>query len=161
MCDVSFVPATEKDVMAIIELRRIVWGTTYRGIYPDSMIDDFDYAWHKEKELKRITALDYSVYLIRTGDLDIGYLTIRKREVVLLMSLYVIKEYQHQGIGRKAFEFVMQFCRDSEKDSFVCTCLPENHNARMFYEKMGGKIIGEDLENEESWMNSVTYQFDF
>ena len=24
---------------------------------------------------------------------------------------------------------------------------------------MGGEIIGEDLDNEESWMNSVIYQF--
>ena len=29
----------------------------------------------------------------------------------------------------------------------------------MFYEKMGGTVIGEDLSNEGSWQNSVTYQF--
>ena len=160
MCEVRFVPATESDTMAIIELRRIVWGTTYRGIYPDSMIDDFDYAWHKEKEIKRINAPDYSVYLIKRDIQNIGYLITRKTEIVLLMSLYVIKEYQHQGIGRQAFEFVIKYCRDNEKDSFICTCLPENHNARIFYEKMGGRIVGEDLDNEESWMNSITYRFD-
>ena len=28
-----------------------------------------------------------------------------------------------------------------------------------FYERMGGKVIGQDLANEERWQNSVTYQF--
>lgn len=38
MEEVRFVPATENDVMAIIELRKQVWITTYRGIYPDEML---------------------------------------------------------------------------------------------------------------------------
>lgn len=41
----------------------------------------------------------------------------------------------------------------------VCHCVPENLNARGFYERMGGKVIGQDLANEERWQNSVTYQF--
>ena len=64
-----------------------------------------------------------------------------------------------QGIGRLAFDFVKQYCKENEADSFVCHCLPENWNARKFYDKMGGKVIGEDMDNEESWMNSVIYRF--
>ena len=37
--------------------------------------------------------------------------------------------------------------------------LSENLNARSFYERMGGKVIGQDLTNEERWQNSVTYRF--
>ena len=53
-----FVEATAADALTIIGLRRRIWDTTYRGIYPDSMIDDFDWAWHKEKELSRIRVSD-------------------------------------------------------------------------------------------------------
>ncbi len=42
--DVRFVPASEDDAMTIVALRQKVWASTYRGIYPDSMIDVFDYA---------------------------------------------------------------------------------------------------------------------
>ena len=42
-----FVEATAADALTIIGLRCRIWDTTYRGIYPDSMIDDFDWAWHK------------------------------------------------------------------------------------------------------------------
>lgn len=77
----------------------------------------------------------------------------------MLQSLYILEEYQHQGIGRTAFDFVKQYCTEMGVDSFICNCLPENWNARKFYEKMGGAIVGEDMDNEESWMNSVIYRF--
>ena len=156
---VRFEPATEDDAQTIIKLRKQVWATTYRGLYPDSMIDEFDYAWHLEKELQRIRHPEYRVYRIVKKDCDIGYLTTRKTDVVMLQSLYILEEYQHQGVGRMAFDFVKQYCSENGADSFVCHCLPENRNARKFYEKMGGTIIGEDMDNEESWMNSVIYRF--
>ena len=156
---VRFELATEDDAQTIIELRKQIWATTYRGIYPDSMIDDFDYPWHLEKELQRIRHPEYRVYRIVKDDRSIGYLSTRKTDVVILQSLYILEEYQHQGIGRIAFDFVKQYCIEKGADSFVCHCLPENWNARKFYEKMGGKLIGEDMDNEESWMNSVIYRF--
>ena len=156
---VRFELATEDDAKTIIELRQQIWTTTYRGFYPDSMIDDFDYAWHLEKELQRIRHPEYRVYRIVKKDCDIGYLTTRKTDVVMLQSLYILEEHQHQGIGRMAFDFVKQYCRENGTDAFICHCLPENWNARKFYEKMGGTIAGEDMDNEESWMNSVIYRF--
>ncbi len=158
---IHFVPASEKDAMSILELRKKIWASTYRGIYPDSMIDEFDYEWHMDKELRRIKDPNYAVYLIAKDKLSIGYLTIRKTERVILQSLYIVEAYQHQGIGRKAFDFVIKYCRQNNAHSFICQCVPENRKARAFYEKMGGRIIGEDLSNEESWMNALIYQFDF
>ena len=158
---IHFVAVTENDVMGILNLRKRIWATTYRGIYPDSMIDDFDYAWHRDKEMKRISNPEYGVYFITKDKLNIGYLTIRKTDKVILQSLYILEEYQHQGIGKLAFKFINKYCEENGANSFICHCVPDNKNARLFYEKMGGKIIGEDLDNEESWMNSVIYQFKF
>ena len=73
-----FVEATVADALTIIGLRRRIWDTTYRGIYPDSMIDDFDWVWHKEKELSRIHLPAYSVYLIQKDGRDIGYLPMQR-----------------------------------------------------------------------------------
>ena len=157
--DVVIVRAHSGDVPSIIGLRHRVWGTTYRGIYPDDMLDGFDWDWHREKELARVNDPVYSVYLIREGPQDIGYLTIHQADGVTLQSLYIVSEYQRNGIGRKVFDLVRAYCREHGVQSFICHCVPENHNARMFYEKMGGTVIGEDLSSEESWQNSVTYQF--
>ena len=139
---INFISATDNDATTIIELRRQIWATTYRGIYPDSMIDDFDYTWHKEKELQRIRNPQYFVFLISYDGRNIGYLTTRKADVIILLSLYVVKKYQHKGIGKQGFDFVNKYCRDNDAHSFICHCVPENFPARRFYEKMGGVIIG-------------------
>ena len=55
--DSMFVEAAKEDVPEIIALRHQIWGTTYRGIYPDDMIDNFDWVWHQEKELLRILCI--------------------------------------------------------------------------------------------------------
>ena len=154
-----FVEATAADALTIVGLRRRIWDTTYRGIYPDSMIDDFDWAWHKEKELSRIHLPAYSVYLIRKDGRDIGYLTMHKADEIVLQSLYILSEYQRQGIGRAAFDFIKAYCREHGAKFFTCHCVPENLNARAFYEKMGGEVIRTDLANKEPWQNSVTYRF--
>ena len=52
--DEMFVRACSEDVPSIIGLRHRIWSTTYRGIYPDCMIDDFAWDWHSEKELARV-----------------------------------------------------------------------------------------------------------
>lgn len=157
--DEMFTRACSEDVPSIIGLRHRIWGTTYRGIYPDYMLDDFAWDWHREKELARVNDPAYAVYLIRKGQRDIGYLTMHQADGVILQSLYIVSEYQRNGIGRKVFDLVKAYCREHDVRSFICHCVPENHNARMFYEKMGGTVIGEDLSGEESWQNSVTYQF--
>lgn len=154
-----FVEATAADALTIIGLRRRIWDTTYRGIYPDSMIDDFDWAWHKEKELSRIHLSAYSVYLIRKDGRDIGYLTMHNADEIVLQSLYILSEYQRQGVGRIAFDFIKEYCKEQCAESFICQCVPDNLDARAFYERMGGKVIGEDLANEERWQNSITYRF--
>ena len=92
--DEMFVRACSEDVPSIIGLRHRIWSTTYRGIYPDCMIDDFAWDWHSEKELARVNDSAYSVYLIRKGQQDIGYLTIHQADGVTLQSLYIVSEYQ-------------------------------------------------------------------
>ena len=65
-----FIEASEEDVPSIIALRQRIWGTTYRGVYPDSMIDNFDWDWHREMELLRVHHPAYSVYLVRKDRQD-------------------------------------------------------------------------------------------
>ena len=137
--DSMFVEAAKEDVPEIIALRHQIWGTTYRGIYPDDMIDNFDWAWHQEKELLRINDPAYSVYLLQKDDQNISYLTISRTDGIVLQSLYILSEYQRQGIGRAAFDFIKAYCREHGAKFFTCHCVPENLNARAFYEKMGGE----------------------
>ncbi len=51
----EFVPAKASDAATISALRQRIWDTTYRGIYRDDVIDDFDYDRHQQRDLKKIS----------------------------------------------------------------------------------------------------------
>lgn len=155
----TFREAKDADATTIIQLRQKIWKTTYRGIYPDAMLDHFDTTWHLEKEKSRIREATYLVYLIEENHIPVGYVTLRTDAQIILQSLYVLEEYQSHGIGRAAMAYVRALCRRWGWESFICECHPANWKARIFYEKQGGMLIGADLENEEHWQDAVTYQF--
>lgn len=158
--NVVFRRTREEDAAVIARLRQEIWATTYRGIYPDDMIDQFDYAWHIQKDAQRIKNPAYAVYLVMQEDQPVGYITLHISAPAHLLSLYLRQEYQHQGIGRRAFAFIREVFQALGVSTFTCACQPDNVHAMAFYHRCGGRVVGEDLSNEESWQNSVTFQFD-
>ena len=155
----EFVLAKKTDAVVIAQLRKQIWNTTYRGIYPDTMIDDFDFDWHTQKDQVRICNSAYLVYMIMEEDTPVGYLTLKKGDPLFLMSLYVLAEYQHCGIGTKAFHQIRSMCKEQGIETFTCQCQPQNGQAMAFYRAMGSVITARDEENEEVWQNSVTFTF--
>ena len=69
--EIEFVPAKPEDARFLSEMRRKVWLTTYRGIYPDKMLDEFDYEFHDNKNLSMINSEEFSVYFISEKKTDI------------------------------------------------------------------------------------------
>lgn len=118
---VDFIPVKESEVHTLGVLRQKAWAATYRGIYPDEMIDQFDFEWHREKDLLRLRHPQYRNWFIQAKGETVGYLTLRHGEPMLLQSLYLLPQAQKQGVGRQAFKFVCQYCseRGIEKGPFT------------------------------------------
>ncbi len=157
---IHFALAMPGDETSISRLRQQCWAATYRGIYPDEMIDQFDFCRHERQDLARINNDKYEVFLIHSNGTPIGYLTIQDGQPPYLLSLYLLPEYQRQGAGRMAFARMADFCKAQNQPYFLCQCQPENTAALAFYQRMGGIIIARDENNEELYMNSVTLRFD-
>ena len=155
----EFILISESEFSAFGVLRQKVWASTYRGIYLDEMINHFDYDWHREKDILRLRNLAYRNWFISVDREQIGYLTLRHGEPMLLQSLYLLPQAQKQGIGRQAFQFIRQYCLDNSISVFRCHCHPVNNSAVGFYEKMGGVIVDRDEDNEERWQDSVIFEF--
>jgi GNAT superfamily N-acetyltransferase len=160
MMNVEFVPAKARDAAVIAALRQRIWDTTYRGIYPDAVIDDFDYDWHQQRDLKRIADPSFTVYLIQYGDEDIGYFIFRDAEAgVWLHSLYVLREYQNRGIGKQAFSILKDYCREKGIKRFACNCSPHNEKAMRFYRRMGGAVTKTDTGHKNKQEDGVIFGF--
>ena len=156
----TFSFAVPHDASDIARLRQKVWADTYRGVFPDDMIDQFDFAWHTQQDRDRILRPDFRVYRICVSEGNsIGYLVVRLSDPILLHSLYLIPEFQHQGIGHQAFQQIYRLCREEGADHFICHCHPENQNAIRFYEGLGGVLIEKDMSYADRWQNSLVYQF--
>ena len=147
--NIDFVPAKAVDAAAISALRQRIWDTTYRGIYPDTVIDDFDRERHRRRDLQRIADPSFTVCLIKCGGEEIGYLIFQDTGAgVWLRSLYVLREYQHRGIGRQAFSILKDYCRERRIGRFACHCSPHSENAMRFYRRMGGAVTKTDTGHE-------------
>ncbi len=156
---IAFVPATPADAPLLGQLRQQCWAATYRGIYPDEMIAQFDFAWHEERDLARIRSPRFNVCLIREGSLPIGYMVLQDGAPPLLYSLYLLPSHQRRGIGHLAFERMRAWCKERGHSHFLCHCSPYNAPAMAFYRRMGGTVISEE-RCAESWQDTAEFRFD-
>jgi len=167
---ITFHTAKEDDATKIAHLRQKIWSSTYRGIYSDEMIDHFNYEWHETKDRNRIQNENYHVYVIEDGEKheekQIGYFTFSERPKPLykdyhirLDSLYVLPEYQRQGIGTMAFTIIHDYCSMKGIHKFYLECHPENERGMAFYKRMGGIIGKQDCSRQNNEENSVWFEY--
>ena len=158
--------AAVTDAELLAETRRSAWDATYRGIYPDAWIDEYDLAEQTQRERARLEQTDYMAYLVMDGGQCAGYFSYGaashggyKDFSFCLNSLYLLPPYQHMGLRRRIFAQVRQAARERKLDSFFCGCNVHNLPARRFYEKMGG-VVGEIDDGHENLAEDQMY-FEF
>ena len=163
---VEFRIAQASDASILAATRKRIWDATYRGIYPDEMIDQYDLASFTEKDSKRITDPKNKVWLAMDGEDCVGYLVVGpcgfgsyKDFGFCLNSLYFLPPYQKSGLGRKAFDLTVAECRRRGFNRFFCSCSPHNRNAMGFYEHMGGVLGAQSLGHENRAEDAVYYEF--
>ena len=92
--------ATEKDCDELSKLKHDVWNETYREIYSDEKIDNFDYKKNSEKFLNMINNPNIELYVVEDNGKLAGYMSCGepcrpykdyKQDIGLL---YLLKEYQ-------------------------------------------------------------------
>ena len=144
---VEFRRARAEDARLLAETRRRAWDTTYRGIYPDAMIDEYDLEAHTARDAARIADPANAVFLAMDGAECVGYFTYgpytygRYKDFTLcLNSLYFLPGYRRMGLGRRAFAQQTEFCRERGIQKFFCGCNCHNLPAQAFYRAMGGVV---------------------
>lgn len=163
--NIIFEVPKDKDCEEIAKLKLTVWTSTYSHIYPKEKFENFDIKKQTEKFKKYIC--DRGGLFIIARDISVnkivGYCYSGHSErnfqkgTPEIMLLYILKEYQHRGIGRGFFERSKQFFESGGYDSFIISCNKYNYPAQTFYEKMGGKIIHIDDDNVDKSLPQIKY----
>ena len=147
MNNIVYRKATAEDCYSIAELKGIVWNTTYKGIYPDEKLTGYDVRKNEQILQNIVNNPDIEIYVVTDNDRIIGFMTCGKpykpfrhydQEVGLL---YILKEYQRQGIGKCFFDIACKQVKEAGYDKFMVAVNSQNVNAIQFYLAMGGKIV--------------------
>ena len=165
---IEFQRASLDDAALIARTRQKAWDATYRGIYPDEMIDAFDFARHTVREAQRLGNPNYRCFLVMDGEKCAGYFafgTLRegiwKDFIFRLHSLYLLPEYQGRGIGRKIFAQVRENCLSIGDGRMYLDCHPSNEKALGFYKYMGGVITYTSTGHFNPCEDECHIEFDF
>ena len=158
--------ATIDDCKNLAELKQRVWAETYRGIYYDNIIDDFNYQEAEDVFINIFNNKNISLYVVESNNNLVGYMSVGKPIIEFgnyeqeIGLLYLRKSFQKIGLGKKLFNLAQKEIKEKGFNNFFVSCNKYNLNARQFYEKMGGKLICEDADIDNKRKVQAKYHYD-
>ena len=152
--------ATIEDVAGIIKVSIDTWRITYRDIFPPDFLNNLSYEDSEAKWRQRFTDPERNIffYIAETDSKEIVGFALGNLEqndptdkipgiekyTGELMAIYVLKEYQHRGIGTKLVKLIVKRLLEHNIDSMIVWVLKDNPNWK-FYEVLGGKYLGQGI----------------
>jgi GNAT superfamily N-acetyltransferase len=147
--------AMPSDADAMAYVHATSWEETYTGLLDDQVISKFNVENRKKmwKALLQKEVDSQRAYVAVNSDRVVGIASWNETSDTLeLVTLYVLSEFQGQGIGRGLFKQVEKDATEKGKP-LITWVLKENKSA-FFYEKMGLKLV----KSEEKKLGNTQVQ---
>lgn len=131
------------------KLNNEVWRTAYAHILPKEVFDKRDaelerrvktygsWGLNKDGNVDYVAVDNERIVAILRGTSLSNYEHYRELGYADLMAIYIHQDYQHQGIGKKLFDFTISVFKKQGCDKMVIGVLKDNLQARKAYEKWG------------------------
>lgn len=159
--------AQAKDAAGIAKVHVDSWRTTYKNILPAEFLKNLSY--EQRTTLWDCNISDQTNYIVVAENADgtiIGFGTAAKRRTNTvegaadLTSIYLLKDYQSQGIGKLLLaELFLHFTQSGYKSVFV-EVLEEN-KTRYFYEYYGARLTKSvAIKISGTVLNELIYEWD-
>ena len=96
--------------------------------------------------MRKQIAEGYEYFQIMNDSSPVGYICIKAGEDELFLSkLYLLKSARGSGLGKQAFQFVLQQASDRSLDKIWLTVNKHNTDTIKAYQKWGFEIVGEPV----------------
>ncbi|QOY34751.1 N-acetyltransferase family protein [Anaerobacillus isosaccharinicus] len=134
------------DAKGISKVHVHSWKTTYANIVPDEYLTNLTYERREQIWLNNIP--NGGVYVAENSEGEIvGFSSGGKERSGKyngyngeLYAIYILKEYQGQGIGKALVKPIIEEIRGMGLNSMLVLVLEDN-TSRLFYEALGGKKL--------------------
>lgn len=149
---ITFREAVPADCYDLAVLKGKVWNTTYQGIYPQEKLTGYDVEKNKRIFESIVENPEISLYVAIDREKLVGFMTCGKpykpfrvyeQEIGLL---YILSEYQRQGIGRAFFQIARKLVAERGYQEFFLSVNKRNYEAQKFYLAMEGEVLCEEGE---------------
>ena len=145
---ITFRRATVSDSLAVARVHVQSWRASFTGIVPQSFLDKMSVEDRAQAFRTRFAADSYRMFIAVTPrDGAIGFADFGEaretdqRYEAELYAIYLLRDFQRQGIGRKLFTLgVESLISDGMHSMYLLTL--EASPYKSFYEKMGGRMVG-------------------
>lgn len=157
--------ASFEDCRDLSILKRRIWETTYKGIYPNEKLIKYDIGFNENKFKAMIKEQLQRLFVVLDDSRIIGYMSCG--EIMRPFNeythdiglLYLLEEYQGKGIGYRLFQFATNELKNQGVTEFIVSCNKYNLPAQKFYKKVGGHIIKVDEDNKDKSIPQVKFLF--
>ncbi len=165
--------ATSADAEGIAFVHVNSWKTSYAGLVDQDYLDALSYENRLDLR-KEILQLKTMLHLVVVsgeqivGFADVGPIRSESRvglytndeNIGEVYAIYLLEEHKGKGCGKALLDRCRQWLSDNGLESFVVRALTGNVRARRFYEREGGKTIGETTINiGDRYYQEVSYLF--
>ena len=152
--DVTLRRATPADAPALAEIHVAAWHEAYRGIVPDSYLEQFTVEGRTRRFREFLADPSAETYVAERDSRIVGFLTLggcRDRDVERSSSgeiwgIYVLPEFWRRGVGRFLCEQAQNLLASRGCTSATLWVLEANLAARRFYQDMGFEPDGATKE---------------
>jgi ribosomal protein S18 acetylase RimI-like enzyme len=147
--------ASHTDAAALASMHVASWHETYSGILPHAMLAGLSVEARTKRWRKILRTPeafdDAEVCVAEEGDRIVGFgASCRQRDKALadagfdgeISALYVLRAHQRQGTGRSLMDTMARSLLAAGRSAASLWVLHENAPARIFYERLGGEVVG-------------------
>ena len=140
-------PALAADAAAIAHVHVASWRSTYAGLLSDEFLESLDEAIYEQRWARALNEGSSRVYVASGGSDIVGFASCGRERAGEdgyageLYAIYVLREAQRHGHGRRLVEAAVGGLRDLGLADMIVWVLRDNAPARRFYERLGGIYV--------------------
>lgn len=137
---------TDKELIHLSQLANEIWHEYFPALLSEAQIDYMVKKFQSYDALKTAIESGYEYFLLKKGEMPVGYVGIHEEERLLFLSkLYLRKDYRGKGLGYDMLKTVLETAERRKKEGVYLTVNRFNATAIRLYTKIGFQTVKEQL----------------
>lgn len=137
---------TDKELIHLSKLAYEIWHEYFPALLSEAQINYMVEKFQSYDALKTAIENGCEYFLLKKGEMPVGYVGIREEERFLFLSkLYLRKDYRGKGLGYDMLETVLETAERRKKEGVYLTVNRFNDQAIRLYAKIGFQTTREQL----------------